>query len=119
MNLETINSSISLYGAEGFGFGYIIEIRDQDPIGNNKIMAGDGELRFTTLDYAIESAVENIRFFGIKDGVAYVHEPEGRFVAKLDIAAPAKFEDLAFKVAPVYTISADEIIAAGEEPAGQ
>lgn len=85
------------------------------PLAAGKLL-GDGEPRDGRgLNDAFWLACAALRDAGVKVGRVEVFEPSGRLMALADVNWPGYYGSLKWEPAPVYSLSAEEVMAASEK----
>lgn len=105
MSRQVVSAEICLYGRSAFG--WLAQSRDGR-------MSGDGELRHPGLTDAVFAACRKLSEMGVT-GTAKVFEPSGQRVALVSISSPCWYGDLEWRAAPVYQISAEDLVEASLE----
>jgi hypothetical protein len=107
---------VCLYGAPHCGYGYIAQARDGKMFGDGEPVKGCGATD------ALWFGLGWFRGPETAEGIIRVFDSGGERMAEISIAEVNRrgyfpyYGDLKWAVAPVLTISAEAIIAAGEEP---
>lgn len=116
---STVSAEIALYGNREVGFGYLATVEGK--FGQTCIIAGDGQPRVgTLLTDCLFSGRQALERQGV-DGKATVaiYAPGGERVAYLPLRKISNFGAIpgtAWQAAPVYVLSAAEILRAAEQP---
>lgn len=109
---KTIAAEICLYGTQAVGAGWLARTADGR-------MFGDGEPNIRrNMTSAVWLACDELRAAGVS-GLVRIFEPTGQMVSTVALdglkhRAIPYFGDLKWEAAPVYTISAEALIAASE-----
>lgn len=107
---ETV-AEICLYGTRRVGFGWLATTREGARL-------GDAELRDRSMTETVFEAIDAVaKSRGALDGVAIVFAPGGETCAEFSVASPATVGCTPFVPAPVFTISAEALVAAAQEAA--
>jgi len=101
-------ADICLYGNGAVGAGWLAATNDCRMFGTGEPRA---DCSFTE---AVWEAQETLVKTGLT-GMARVFTPSGHSMAIIDLQAVVTFGDLKWQPAPVYTISAESLIAAAEK----
>jgi hypothetical protein len=104
-----VYSSLCMYGTSFTGAGYL---GVRFPHGQS---FGTGDpVKHRTFTEAIWHGLADLRDAGVTAGLVRVFDSGGERMATVDMKAAVNYAFLTWQPAPVYTISADELIAAAD-----